>query len=66
MTYDEFLQSPAKYIDDIATLLIIKTKYDMDYTEEEKVLFHHMRTYWGEMKVNQFRHQLEKCWRIKL
>lgn len=66
MTYDDFLMLPASYINDMINLMKTKNKYNMRYSSEEKIIFKHLETYYNEMKVNQFRHQLEKCWRLKI
>lgn len=65
MTYEDFLDLPATFIDDIAKLVIIKNKYRLKFTEEEKQLNDYMLTYWEEMKINELRYKFERCWEIE-
>ena len=62
MTYEEFLDMPVSFIDDMAKLLIIKQKYRMNFTEEEKQINNYILTYWEEMKINELRYTFERCW----
>lgn len=64
MTYEEFLDLPIDFIYDMEKLVIIKNKYRLEFTEEEKEINNHMLTYWEEMKINELRHNFEKCWEI--
>lgn len=64
MTYEEFLDQPASFLDDMAKLVIIKNKHRLQFTEEEKEINNHMLTYWEEMKINELRYKFEKCWEI--
>jgi hypothetical protein len=64
MTYEEFLDLPTSVVDDLCKLVSIKNKYDLDFTDEEKELGQHLLTYWEEMKTNESRYKLEKCWEI--
>lgn len=65
MTYEEFLDLPIDFIYDMEKLVIIKNKYRLEFTEEEKEINNHMLTYWEEMKINELRHNFEKCWEIE-
>lgn len=65
MTYEEFLDMPTTFIDDVEKVLIIKQKYRMDFTEQEKQINNHIITYWEEMKINELRGKFEKCWGIE-
>lgn len=65
MTYEEFLDLPVGFIDDMQKLIIIKNKYRMDFTEEEKQINNHILTYWEEMKINELRYNFEKCWEME-
>lgn len=65
MTYEEFLDLPTSFVDDICKLVSIKKKYNLDFTDEEMELSQHLLTYWEEMKVNESRYKLEKCWEIE-
>ena len=62
MSYEEFLDQPVSFIDDMSNLIIIKQKYRMDFTEKEKQINNHMLTYWEEMKINELRYTFERCW----
>jgi hypothetical protein len=62
MTYDEFLDMPTTFMDDMLQVITIKNKYRLDFTEQEKEINQHLLTYWEEMKLNEIRGNLEKCW----
>jgi hypothetical protein len=62
MTYDEFLEMPTTFLDDMTEVITIKHKYRLDFTEQEKQINNHLMTYWEEMKLNELRGQFEKCW----
>ena len=64
MTYEEFLDMPTSFLDDVEKLLGIKYKYNLDFTEEEKQINQHLLTYAEEMKLNMLRGKFEKCWEI--
>ncbi len=65
MTYEEFLDMPTTFMDDMLQIINIKNKYRLEFTEEEKEINHHMLTYWEEMKLNELRGKFEKCWEIR-
>jgi hypothetical protein len=62
MTYEEFLDYPTTFLDDMTKVIIIKSKYRLDFTEEEKEINQHLLTYWEEMKLNELRGQFQRCW----
>lgn len=62
MTYEEFLDFPTTFMDDMLKVISIKNKYRLDFTEEEKEINAHLLTYWEEMKLNEIRGNLERCW----
>jgi hypothetical protein len=64
MTYEEFLDMPTTFLDDMTQVINIKNKYRLDFTEEEKQINEHLMTYWEEMKLNELRGKFEKCWEI--
>lgn len=64
MTYEEFLDMPTTFLDDMIKLVDIKNKYRMDFTEEEKQINNHLLTYWEEMKLNELRGKFERCYDI--
>ena len=64
MTYEEFLNMPTSFLDDMEKLLGIKYKYNLDFTEEEKQINQHLLTYAEEMEINELRSKFEKCWKI--
>ncbi len=64
MSYEEFLDMPATFIDDIAVIIALKNKYRLGFTEEEKEINRHILTYMEEMKIIQLRNTFEKCWEI--
>jgi hypothetical protein len=65
MTYEEFLDMPTTFMDDMLKVVNIKNKYRLKFTEEETEINHHLLTYWEEMKLNEMRHRFEKCWEIE-
>lgn len=64
MTYEEFLDLPTTFIDDLCKLVEIKSKYHLKFTEEELQYSDHLLTYWEEMKINELRYKFQKCWEI--
>lgn len=64
MNYEEFLDQPSSFLDDMANLVIIKNKYRLQFTEEEKEINDHMLTYWEELKINELRYNFERCWEM--
>jgi hypothetical protein len=64
MTYEEFLDHPTTFMDDMLKLVEVKNKYRMKFTEEEKEINQHLLTYWEEMKLIDLKHHFEKCWKI--
>lgn len=64
MTYEQFLDQPTSFLDDIEKLFIIKYKYRLDFTEQEQQINEHLLTYIEEMKLNELRFNFEKCWEI--
>jgi hypothetical protein len=65
MTYEEFLDMPTTFLDEMIKLIDIKNKYKLRFTEEEKEINNHLLTYWEEMKLNELRYKFEKCWEIE-
>ena len=65
MTYEEFLDMPTTFMDDMLKVVNIKNKYRLKFTEEETEINHHLLTYWEEMKLNELRHRFEKCLEIE-
>ena len=51
MTYEEFLDMPTTFMDDMLKVVNIKNKYRLKFTEEETEINHHLLTYWEEMKL---------------
>jgi len=64
MDYEEFLDMPATFMDDMLQVISLKNKYRLDFTEEEKQINEHLMTYWEEMKLNELRGKFERCWNI--
>jgi hypothetical protein len=65
MTYEEFLDMPTTFLDDMTNVIVIKNKYRLDFTEEEKEINQHLMTYWEEIKLNELRGKFERCWEIE-
>jgi hypothetical protein len=64
MTYEEFLEMPTTFLDDMTQVIVIKNKYRLDFTKEEKEINDHLLTYWEEMKINELKGRFERCWEI--
>ncbi len=64
MDYEEFLNQPTTFLGDMDKLFIIKHKYRLDFTEQEKEINQHLLSYAEEMKLNEMRGRFEKCWEI--
>lgn len=65
MQYEEFLDQPTTFLDDIEKLFAIKHKYSLDFTEQEKEIGQHLLTYAEEMKISELRYNFEKCWEME-
>jgi hypothetical protein len=65
MSYEEFLDMPTTFMDDMLQIVTIKNKYRLEFTEQEKEINQHLLTYWEEMKLNELRYKFEKCWEIE-
>jgi hypothetical protein len=44
MTYEEFLQTPAEFVDDVAKILGLKGKWGLSLTDDERMLLRHLCT----------------------
>ena len=44
MTYEEFLQTPHTFMNDVVEILTIKKKWGLELTKEERMLQKHIRT----------------------
>jgi hypothetical protein len=64
MNYEEFLDMPATFLDDMLMLIDVKNKYKMNFTDQEKEINQHLLTYWEEMKLNELRGKFERCWQL--
>jgi len=64
MDYEEFLDMPATFMNDMLQVISLKNKYRLNFTEEEKQINEHLMTYWEEMKLNELRGKFERCWNI--
>lgn len=60
MTYDEFLQIPAHALKDLETILTLKRKYCMEFTDEEIVILRHF-SHW---ELNSTKGQLERILKL--
>jgi hypothetical protein len=65
MTYDQFLDMPTSFVDDMARIISLKNKYRLDFTQEEREINQHILTFMEEMKINELRYKFEKCWEIE-
>ena len=44
MNYQEFLQVPLTFVNDVVEIITIKKKWGLSFTREEKMLQRHIRT----------------------
>lgn len=65
MTYEQFLDMPTSFIDDMARVISLKHKYRLEFTAEEKEINQHILTYMEEMRINELRYKFEKCWEVE-
>ena len=68
MTYDEFLNIPMNVFKDLETIFLLKSKYQMDLTSEEREMCEHMERFYGEqvksLELYQQKRQLEKLFTL--
>lgn len=64
MDYEEFLDMPTTFFDDMTKVIAIKNKYHLEFTEEERQINEHLMAYWEEMKLNELRGKFERCWEL--
>jgi len=62
MTYEEFLEKPTSYYDDMLKLIAIKHKYRLEFTKQEKEINQYILQYEEDMKINELRNKFERCW----
>jgi hypothetical protein len=48
MTYEEFLNIPGGVFKDLQTILILKSRYNMDTTSEEREIWEYMKRFADE------------------
>lgn len=67
MTYEEFLDIPVSVLKDLETILLLKSKYQMDLTSEERKICEHMERFYDEqvksLELRKQKQQLEKLFR---
>ena len=67
MTYEEFLNIPVSVLKDLQTILILKDKYHMDITSEERKICEHINRFAEEQsksaELRKQKQQLEKLFR---
>ena len=68
MTYEEFLNIPVDVLKDLETILILKDKYHMDITTEERQICEHINKFADEQKksyvLSKNKEKLEKLFKI--
>lgn len=62
MTYEQFLKTPASFRKDMAIVMEIKIKYQLEFTEYEKTLNQYLLQYDEDIKLSSLRGHFEKCW----
>jgi hypothetical protein len=67
MTYDEFLNIPGSVLKDLETILILKDRYHMDITSEERELCEYITRFCNEqeksVELSKQKQQLEKLFK---
>lgn len=67
MTYDEFLNIPVIVLKDLETILILKDRYHMDITSEERELCEYFTRFCNEreksVELSKQKSQLEKLFK---
>ena len=67
MTYDEFLNIPVSVLKDLKTILILKNRYHMEITSEERKLCEYARRFCDEQEKSsellKQKQQLEKLFK---
>jgi CRISPR/Cas system CSM-associated protein Csm5 (group 7 of RAMP superfamily) len=67
MTYEEFLNIPGGVLKDLQTILILKSKYNMDTTSEEREIWEHMKRFAEEQSksadLRMLKQQLEELFK---
>jgi hypothetical protein len=67
MTYEEFLNIPVSVLKDLETILILKDKYHMDITTEEREICEHINRFADEQnksaELRKQKQELEKLFR---
>jgi len=67
MTYEDFLNIPVSVLKDLQTILILKDKYHMDITTEERKICEHINRFADERRKSaelwKQKEQLEKLFR---
>jgi len=67
MTYEDFLNIPVSVLKDLQTILILKDKYHMDITTEERKICEHINRFADEQiksaELRKQKQELEKLFR---
>jgi hypothetical protein len=67
MTYEEFLDIPVSVLKDLETILILKDKYHMDITTQEREICEHINRFADEQnksaELRKQKQELEKLFR---
>ena len=61
MTYEEFVNKSPEHYMDMVRLIDIKTKYRMQFTDEEKEINEYIMEFQHQTKLNELRDKFEKC-----
>lgn len=65
MTYEDFLKTPLSFKKDIAHVMEIKIKYQLEFTEYEKQINQYILQHDEDSKLSSLRGHFEKCWGIE-
>ena len=64
MTYEEFIHKGTDFYMDMVRLVDIKLKYRMSLSEDEKEVQEHILEFQKQIKINELRDRVEKCWEV--
>jgi hypothetical protein len=63
MTFDEFIELPLSYFKELQTILILKEKYQMELTTEERTLLGHFKTLITKCDIIEKRQTFERIFK---
>jgi len=68
MTYEEYLNIPVNTLNDLETILLLKSKHCMEITAQEKEIWEHMMRFYSEKtksyELREEKQKLEKLFKL--